>query len=229
MISSSPRSYFKLAIGAFGDEKPSLHKFQFRPKNQSYMKALRYYQFSKIRICSDEEKKRSKDIFKCVANFIQNVSLDIPSCTERCITPKIKMFMPAIEKRTEFKHCSNFEQEICMDNQYAIHSKIKDYIKKNCPKQCHIKEYEVSSSLAKFKHNTNHNWTIIMPISVPSDKIKVKEEYQVYDFIGMVGTVGGSLGLFIGFSFFDAICYLVDFIALKLKWNGPEKSKVSNC
>ena len=36
-------------------------------------------------------------------------------------------------------------------------------------------------------------------------KIKVEEEYAVYSFSGIVGTVGGSLGLFIGFSFLDCL------------------------
>lgn len=38
--------------------------------------------------------------------------------------------------------------------------------------------------------------------------IKVHEEYIVYDFNGIVGTVGGSLGLFVGFSFLDFVLYL---------------------
>ena len=38
------------------------------------------------------------------------------------------------------------------------------------------------------------------------------EEYYVYDFIGMVGTAGGSCGLFLGFSFFDAFCKIFDFL-----------------
>ena len=36
-------------------------------------------------------------------------------------------------------------------------------------------------------------------------KVKVEEEYVVYSFSGIVGTVGGSLGLFIGFSFLDCL------------------------
>ena len=40
--------------------------------------------------------------------------------------------------------------------------------------------------------------------------IKLHEEYIVYDFNGIVGTVGGSLGLFIGFSFLDFLIYLLN-------------------
>ena len=37
----------------------------------------------------------------------------------------------------------------------------------------------------------------------------VYREYEVYDINGFVGTVGGSLGLFLGFSFLDLIQYLI--------------------
>ena len=34
-------------------------------------------------------------------------------------------------------------------------------------------------------------------------KVKVKEEYLIYDFVSMIGAIGGTLGLCIGFSFLD--------------------------
>ena len=40
-------------------------------------------------------------------------------------------------------------------------------------------------------------------------KVKVYEEYKVYDFNGILGSVGGSLGLFIGFSFLDMMIYFL--------------------
>ena len=43
------------------------------------------------------------------------------------------------------------------------------------------------------------------------------EEYLVYDAIGMIGSIGGSLGLCIGFSIFDTLCMFVDFALKKLK------------
>ena len=38
----------------------------------------------------------------------------------------------------------------------------------------------------------------------------VDEKYLVYDLTSMIGTLGGSLGLLIGFSFFDVICTVFD-------------------
>ena len=42
-------------------------------------------------------------------------------------------------------------------------------------------------------------------------------EYFVYDTLSMVGTVGGTLGLFVGFSFYDFICMVIDLFFDKLK------------
>ena len=39
--------------------------------------------------------------------------------------------------------------------------------------------------------------------------VKVHKENEVYDFNGILGSVGGSLGLFIGFSFLDMMMYLM--------------------
>ena len=47
-------------------------------------------------------------------------------------------------------------------------------------------------------------------ISFKSNIVKRHQEYRVYDEIGVITSVGGSLGLFIGFSFFEMICRLVD-------------------
>ena len=46
-------------------------------------------------------------------------------------------------------------------------------------------------------------------VQLTTPTIRVYEKYAVYDFSGIVGTVGGSLGLFIGFSFMDLMLMLI--------------------
>ena len=41
--------------------------------------------------------------------------------------------------------------------------------------------------------------------------VTLYEEYLIIDSYGMVGVVGGTLGLFVGFSFFDAVTYVMTF------------------
>ena len=39
---------------------------------------------------------------------------------------------------------------------------------------------------------------------------EVNQEYLIYDITGFVGSVGGTLGLFIGFSFRDIVDIVLD-------------------
>ena len=49
-----------------------------------------------------------------------------------------------------------------------------------------------------------------LDVTVERHEVQVNEEYNVYDFTGILGSVGGSLGLFIGFSFLDMILYIIN-------------------
>ena len=51
---------------------------------------------------------------------------------------------------------------------------------------------------------------------------QIHEEYLLYDITGAIGSIGGTLGLFIGFSFRDTIAILLDKIKniiIKNPWN----------
>ena len=41
---------------------------------------------------------------------------------------------------------------------------------------------------------------------------EVKEEYLVFDTLGFLGTVGGTLSLFLGFSFYSIIEFIVNYL-----------------
>ena len=51
-------------------------------------------------------------------------------------------------------------------------------------------------------------------------------EYYLYDFISTLGNVGGTLGLFIGFSFSGTISYILNFIIARL--NGKRIHQIAN-
>ena len=50
----------------------------------------------------------------------------------------------------------------------------------------------------------------------PSNRVIVNQEYLVYDSVGMVGSVGGTLGLLLGFSFLDLMFSLVNYLQEKI-------------
>ena len=61
------------------------------------------------------------------------------------------------------------------------------------------------------------------------EKMTVQEEYLVYDFITMIGSIGGTLGLCIGFSFsglFDSILASLKSLAMKMTSSTFDKDEV---
>ena len=58
------------------------------------------------------------------------------------------------------------------------------------------------------------NFDIIVEIGATRER---QIEYLIYDTLSLVGTVGGTLGLFVGFSFYDFICMIIDLFFDKLK------------
>ena len=53
---------------------------------------------------------------------------------------------------------------------------------------------------------------MLMKIKYSTMDIQIQEEYQVQNIYNFIGAVGGSLGLFIGFSYTGFIGNLVDYI-----------------
>ena len=68
-----------------------------------------------------------------------------------------------------------------------------------CPHQCTEITFKVSSK------RTPHDISdlALVYISYYSDRMLLLEEYLVFDFSSILVAIGGSLGLFLGFSFFQ--------------------------
>ena len=71
-------------------------------------------------------------------------------------------------------------------------------------------------AIAPFNYTHLH----VCNIKIDSSEVKVQEEYKVYDFNGIIGTVGGSLGLFVGFSFLD--CMLFTMRNIRKSWRNDK-------
>ena len=57
-------------------------------------------------------------------------------------------------------------------------------------------------------------------------RVLVREEYLVYDFVAMISSIGGTMGLFVGFSFSGLASCLMDKLQLlmgKGKKHNPKR------
>ena len=78
----------------------------------------------------------------------------------------------------------------------------KDIAKDNLLKPCSLLQYK---SVGATWYNPKPNEAIFRVTFHRPPRVTVKDEYLIYDMLTMIGAVGGTLGLFIGFSFHDLL------------------------
>ena len=82
-----------------------------------------------------------------------------------------------------------------------------------CPRPCTILQYKEKSEVVYEDTDQSDDLKVSFYYMLAAvDKVTVFEEYINYDFIGMIGSAGGTLGLFIGFSFMNIVNVMLQFI-----------------
>ena len=103
-----------------------------------------------------------------------------------------------------------------------------------CPKKlCTTLEYSGEESY--YNKLIDKNITVGFEYEIPSNLVILYEEYWIYDVISMISSVGGTLGLCIGFSFTGMISFLssliqngIVFIKAKLACQNISNFKYKN-
>ena len=117
--------------------------------------------------------------------------------------------------------CTNFDDEICNSGPTVWIPLMKLYESK-CKKPSKIITY-AESAIEYIFHNFTNNETGFQYVA-GSTQI-VESELLVYDTNDMIGSIGGSLGLFLGFSFFGIISQCIDmFLQLATKIQQCERT-----
>ena len=146
---------------------------------------------------------RNKEYRNCILESITDQSNY--NCTKFCLPitiPEINNTIPS---------CKTLQDYNCMRTK--MYNLLLDASKK-CPKFCISTTYS-----GKLTHDINlvRDQSISWEITI-SENIEVHEEYLVYDVNGLIGSVGGTLGLFCGASFADVIFFIIDYL-----WNMINK------
>ena len=151
------------------------------------------------RIINMKSEAKCGDIafYQCFQSDLENQNYDI--CPRKCFSiSTFANLTPICETEKEFR-CSHGITLKCKENTKCLPM---------CTQIDYGIEYEYQEDLDK--PNAKRNITFGYRLSNP--KMKVEEEYYLHDFVGMLGSIGGTLGLFIGFSFLGGIFSLIHHI-----------------
>ena len=135
--------------------------------------------------------------YDCIhSNLIQQ---DFDDCPRKCYSISTSdNALPICETAEEFE-CSH---------------ELTKSVKKNsnCLPNCNQIDYNLEYEYQEDLDDPNAKRNITFAYKISNLKMKVEEEYLVHDFVGMLGSIGGTLGLFIGFSFLGLITNLLTYV-----------------
>ena len=93
-----------------------------------------------------------------------------------------------------------------------------------CPKACSVLQYSETVIMGDrhkmYRPNQSDHLRKYMYQFGKLQNVIVHEEYLIYDFIGVIGSAGGTLGLFIGFSFINIIDSIMSFLKTRCSYIG---------
>ena len=81
----------------------------------------------------------------------------------------------------------------------------------DCLSACTQLDYEIVSGYAEDTEQPNAKRNITFAYKIAKTKMKVEEEFLIHDFVGMLSSIGGALGLFIGFSFLNGVSFILNY------------------
>ena len=150
--------------------------------------------------------------YNCVGELVKYANFS--SCPKRCLKESMKII--GDNNLTDFPTCSTPEESDCSE-MFLFKDVLGNATNGSCPKSCVIREYGggIDYVIPKRGSDFPENAFILAyrfaaPFAMPS-----YQEYLIYDFNGLVGSVGGTLGIFIGFNFYDIIARFFEYLKTK--------------
>ena len=181
--------------------------------NNSQEKWRQSYFWLKLRVVQKKHLEKVSNcspnsFYECYAALIK--ASDFKNRTRKCL-PKSLGRLRSVKKKVDLSDipiCQNSEEE--NDAREHLVNDIFYVESYECLESCVSREY---TGKVDYEGTNNDHYTFGMTTRFARPyKMTVFEEYLLYDFNGLVGTVGGTLGLFIGFSFYDVILKITNYL-----------------
>ena len=169
---------------------------------------------SLIKNCDKDKARQS-----CIAEggLVKEISNYSKSCPKICIPSMTKAYFDYYEGEDNLilQPCDELIHDECMINETQKYIS-NGWFNSRCRIQCTRFEYngkDIAIDSDKFQTGNN---SATLALYYGSDSRTVLKEYWIYDEIGLIGNLGGSLGLIMGFSVFGFISDILDVIQRKI-------------
>ena len=147
---------------------------------------------------------RHKPFYICYGSLISEIPPE--KCPQKCLPHSIP---PGADNGNLLTYCDLESEEMkCMSNQtYEVFHNATAF--DICiERACEVIQYEENIVLEEFSNNSySRSFGYYF---LPPQTATVHEEYLIYDFAGILGTIGGTLGMCIGFSFVGLMSIVFD-------------------
>ena len=208
---TSPENKHGMVFYDLGKQEVKKHVVTTGKLVRYTLRKLKVLHMQSTQTCRDYT-KRGGSFMDCMIDSQINCFLNENNSNCRCIPAQSKTQFDIMNITLRF--CENKEDFFC-----AFRKLNACYFKKAtndmCLKACTFNKYIASQMDGeKFEEETNKNIIHFM-VSYNTMDLRLYQEYYIYDAFSFIGNVGGSLGLFIGFSYTDFLGKILDFVFKK--------------
>ena len=191
-------------------------------KNLNYLTVP--LEFGKGSTSVDVKESKTSRITECdqtVESFQQCLWLELKRGTESlledcgtfCVPMNWKAYFDFFSNETTYATCKNLKDESCTSD-ILFNAFIESLPK--CKIQCNYIEYSANVENLDYQYNNYSDMSADAVIYSESPTRTFNKEYLIYDVPGLIGNIGGSLGLFMGISFYGAFSDILEFVLKKL-------------
>ena len=189
--------------------KKEMVPFQFKAHFGAYITKITFREtIIKPLSCKKSDNEYTSQLQCLVNKFIDE---HFSPCQIKCLPIQMKGFQHV---STSLINCSKLEDEICNGGPKVWDSLHDEF--PNCLDPCKVRMYKDSGIESLEPMYEKGGKTLVHFELVKNNIRQIEEETLIYDTNDMIGAVGGSLGLFLGFSFFDVISKCLDNLIMPL-------------